>query len=92
MKASELKNYLAYFLTEYEDCEVKLFCESVAYDDVFDDGACEVITDLRVVNDWPLPGESLVGGNAEECGKQLIIFYDSSKEQKRSSFWHRVLS
>ena len=92
MKVSELKNYLAHFLTEHEDCEVKLFCESVVYDDVFDQAACEAITDLRIVNDWPLPGESLVSGNAEQCGKQLIIFYDSNKEEKRYKSWHSFMS
>lgn len=84
MKASELRNYLSAFLIEHDDCEVKLFCESVVYDDVFDEHSCEVITDVRKVNDWPLPGESIIIGDAEQPGKYLVIFYDSSDEKKRS--------
>jgi hypothetical protein len=83
MKVSELKNYLAEFLVQNEDCEVKLFCESVVYDDVFDQGACEVITDLRAVSDWPLPGESLVT-DGENPGKLLVMFYDNPDSPRRS--------
>ena len=86
MKASELKNHLSDFLVENDDCEVKLFCESVVYDDVFDEHSAEVITDIRSVNDWPLPGESIVVGDAEQPGKYLVIFYDSSDENKRSGY------
>lgn len=84
MKASELRNHLDGYLCTSGDCEVKLFCESVVYDDVFDEHSAEVITDIRAVNDWPLPGESIVIGDAEQPGKYLVIFYDSSDEKKRS--------
>ncbi len=86
MKVSELKNYLTDYLIENDDAEVKLFCESVVFDDVFDSNACEVITDIRAVNDWPLPGSSIVTGDAEQPGKILVIFYDSSDESKRGSY------
>lgn len=85
MKASELLRHLDNYLRVNEDCEVKLFCESVVYDDVFDEHSAEVITDIRSVNDWPLPGESIVISGAEQPGKYLVVFYDSSDENKRSS-------
>ena len=86
MKASELRDHLDGYLRTHEDCEIKLFCESVVYDDVFDEHSAEVITDIRSVNDWPLPGESIVIGDAEQPGKYLVIFYDSSDENKRSGY------
>lgn len=79
MKVSELSLHLRDYLQQHPDCDVKLYCESVVYDDVFDSSSCEVITDIRVVNDWPLPGESLIIGNSEEPGKYLVIFYDSDR-------------
>lgn len=82
MKASELKGHLADFLVENEDCEVKLYCESVVYDDSYDESCHEVITDIRVMNDWPLPGESIIFGDSEHPGKYLVIFYDSNDDQK----------
>ena len=77
MKASELALHLRTYLASHEDCEVKLFCEQVVFDDVFDVNSCEVITDVRVVNDWLLPGESLIVGDAENPGKYLVLFYNS---------------
>lgn len=83
MKASELKNHLADFLVENDDCDVRLYCERVIYDDCYDEHAHEVISDIRMVNDWPLPGESIITGNAEAPGKYLVIFYDSNEETKK---------
>ncbi len=83
MKASELKNHLIQFLVENEDCDVRLYCESVVYDDCYDEHTHEVISDIRMVNDWPLPGESIITGNAEAPGKYLVIFYDSNEETKK---------
>ena len=42
-----------------------------------------MISDIRAVNDWPLPGESIITGNAENPGKYLVIFYDSNEETKK---------
>jgi hypothetical protein len=83
MKASELKNHLIQFLVENEDCDLRLYCESAVYDDCYDEHAHEVITDIRMVNDWPLPGDSIITGNAETPGKYLVIFYDSNEETKK---------
>jgi hypothetical protein len=85
MKASELRNHLDCYLRTNEDCEVKLYCETVVYDDIFDEHQCEVISDIRQVNDWPLPGQSIVIGDAEQPGKYLVIFYDASDENKRAN-------
>jgi hypothetical protein len=84
MKASELRNHLDGYLRTNEDCEVKLYCEAVVYDDIFDENQCEIISDIRQVNDWPLPGQSIVIGDAEQPGKYLVIFYDASDENKRT--------
>jgi hypothetical protein len=83
MKASELKNHLVNYLVENGDCDVRLYCESVVYDDCYDEHTHEVISDIRAVNDWPLPGESIITGNAETPGKYLVIFYDSNEETKK---------
>lgn len=80
MKASELIHHLNSFLTVSGDCEVRLYPESIAYHDCYDDSAHEVITDIRVVRDWPLPGESIIFGNAEECGQYLVFFYDAHED------------
>lgn len=84
MKVSELLRCLDDYLRLYDDAEVRLYCESFIYDEGFyaDDGH-EVISDIRVVNDWPLPGESLIVGNSEQPGKYLVIFYDSNDNTKK---------
>ena len=79
MKVSELVQHLRGYLQQYPDGDVKLFCESVVYDDVFDSSNCETVTDVRVVDDWPLPGKSLIAGNAEEPHQYLVVFYDTEK-------------
>lgn len=83
MKASELLKHLDDYLKFNEDCDLRLYCESVVYDDCYDEHSHEVITDIRAVNDWPLPGDSIITGNAEAPGKYLVIFYDSNEETKK---------
>lgn len=83
MKASELLRHLDDYLRFNEDCDLRLYCESVVYDDCYDEHTHEVITDIRMVNDWPLPGESIITGNAEAPGKYLVVFYDSNEETKK---------
>jgi hypothetical protein len=78
MKASELLKHIDDFLKFNEDCEIKLFSEDTVFQDVFDEKQCEEITDIRAVNDWPLPGESIILGNAEQPGRYLVFFYSSS--------------
>jgi hypothetical protein len=92
MKASKLLRLLDDYLKFHEDCDLRLYCESVVYDDCYDEHSHEVITDIRMVNDWPLPGESIITSNAEAPGKYLVIFYDSNEETKKrlskSNFIH----
>lgn len=83
MKASELLKLLDDYLKFNEDCDMRLYCEQVVYDDCYNDCCHEVITDIRSVNDWPLPGESIVFGNTENPGKYLVMFYDSNDEAKK---------
>lgn len=77
MKVSELALHLRSYLQQNPDCDVKLFSESVVYGDVFDSSEYEDVTDIRSVNDWPLPGDSLV--MTEATPKHLVIFYDQEK-------------
>lgn len=77
MKASDLLVRLRAYLAEHEDCDVKLYSEQSAFEEAFDFKHSEVVTDVRVVNDWPLPGESLIVGDTENPGKYLVLFYNS---------------
>tara|TARA_B100001094_G_scaffold286264_1_gene300937 strand:+ start:11911 stop:12198 length:288 start_codon:yes stop_codon:yes gene_type:complete len=89
MKVSELALHLRSYLQKNPDCDVKLYSESVVYDDVFDANDYEDVTDIRHVNDWPLPGESVI--TAETTGKHLVIFYDQETiphSSRNKSVWH----
>ncbi len=89
MKVSELALHLRSYLQQNPDCDVKLYSESVVYDDVFDANDYEDVTDIRHVNDWPLPGESVI--TAENTGKHLVIFYDQETvphSSRKRSVWH----
>lgn len=81
MKASDLALHLRTFLASHEDCEVKLFCEEAVFEDCFDPSHYETVTDIRLVNDWPLPGESLIVGDSENPGKYLVLFYQANHDQ-----------
>lgn len=77
MNASSLILILQQFTASHGDAEIKLYQESSVFDDGgFKEDYYESITDVRAVNDWPLPGESLVVAN-ENPAKRIVIFYDS---------------
>ena len=78
MTASDLLARLRAYLAENEDVEVFLYSEQCVFEEAFDIKHSEVITDVRVVNDWPLPGESLIVGDSENPGKYLVLFYNSN--------------
>ena len=45
-------------------------------DEGFDEQHTEGISDIRLIDDWPLPGNSLVNYEGEKP-KKLVIFYDN---------------
>ena len=81
MKVSELLSALDNYLRINEDCEIVTYCESMIFDDGFHENFCEPITDLRIVNDWPLPGDSLITIEAPQ--KKLILFYGEAKQREQ---------
>jgi hypothetical protein len=58
------------------DAEVLLCFEPGAMEDGFDERSTEAITDIRLVNDWPLPGKSLATYEGE-MKQKVVIFYDN---------------
>lgn len=74
MKVSELKCACQEFLLEHEDTEVKLLWEEGVFTEKYDPDYLEEPTDVRVINDWPLPGDSLITKN-ENPGKMFVILY-----------------
>jgi hypothetical protein len=58
------------------DAKVLLCYEKAALDEGYDRSSTEGVSDIRIVDDWPLPGESLVNYEADRP-KQVVIFYDN---------------
>lgn len=77
MILSELSQILNKAEAKYgPDLPILLCFEEAAMDEGYSEAATEGISDVRVVNDWPLPGESLVTYEGERP-KKLVIFYDN---------------
>ncbi len=74
MKVSELKAACSEFLLEHSDTEVKLLWEEGVLSDNYNPDCLEEPTDVRVISDWPLPGDSLITKN-ENPGKMFVIMY-----------------
>lgn len=58
------------------ETEVLLSFEPGAMEDGYDEKHTEGITDIRLVDDWPLPGKSLLNYEGEKRQK-VVIFYDN---------------
>lgn len=58
------------------DTEVLLCFEEGAMEEGYDEKCTEGISDIRLVDDWPLPGSSLVTYEGQKPQK-LVIFYDN---------------
>lgn len=58
------------------DPEVALCFESSVYNEGFDWKSTEGISDIRLVSDWALPGESVITNETEKSVK-FVIFYDN---------------
>jgi len=77
MKLSELREILNKAASQYSpDLPILLCFEETALSEGYDEAATEGISDVRVVDDWPLPGASLVTYEGEKP-KKLVIFYDN---------------
>lgn len=58
------------------DLPILLAFEETAIEEGYEETATEGISDIRVLEDWPLPGTSLVTYEGEKT-KKLVIFYDN---------------
>lgn len=80
MKLSELQELLNKAQAECgPDAEILLCFEQSALTEGYDEKCTEGITDVRIVDDWPLPGKSLSVYEGEK-DKKVILFYDNHKE------------
>lgn len=77
MILSELRTILDKAAAEYgPDLPILLCFEEVAIDEGYEEASTEGISDIRVLDDWPLPGTSLITHEGEKPRK-LVIFYDN---------------
>ena len=74
MKVSQLKLACEEFLLEHADTEVKILWEEGVLSENYSPEFLEDPTDVRIISDWPLPGESLVN-KAENPEKMFVIMY-----------------
>ena len=74
MKVSQLKLACEEFLLEHADTEVKILWEEGVLSENYSPEFLEEPTDVRIISDWPLPGESLVN-KAENPEKMFVIMY-----------------
>ncbi len=77
MKLSELIELLNKALAESgPDTPVLLCFEEGAMDEGYNESCTEGISDIRLIDDWPLPGKSLVTYEGQKPQK-LVLFYDN---------------
>lgn len=77
MNVSELREILAKAEAQHgPDMPILLCFEEAAIDEGYEESSTEGISDVRVVEDWPLPGTSLTTYEGEKP-KKLVIFYDN---------------
>ena len=73
LKASRMVDQLARLSQAKYVMKLDAHC---AMDEGFDEQHTEGISDIRLIDDWPLPGASLVNYEGEKR-KKLVIFYDN---------------
>ena len=88
MKVSQLKLACEEFLLEHADTEVKILWEEGVLTENYSPEFLEDPTDVRIISDWPLPGESLVN-KAENPEKMFVIMYG---EYQPSGFGCKTVS
>ena len=78
MKLSELHRIITIAMRSHaaQDAEVLLHYEQSAMEDGFSRDSSEGISDVRLIDDWPLPGKSLVTDEGW-LPQKLVIFYDN---------------
>jgi hypothetical protein len=78
MKLSELHRITTIAMRSHaaQDAEVILHYEQSAMEDGFSRASSEGISDIRLIDDWALPGQSLVNDEGTKPQK-LVIFYDN---------------
>lgn len=77
MKVSQLREILNKAESQHgPDLPILLCFEEGAMEEGYDEACTEGISDVRVLDDWPLPGESLITYEGEKP-KKLVIFYDN---------------
>ena len=78
MKLSELHRIITIAMRSHaaQDAEVLLHYEQSAMEDGFSRDSSEGISDVRLIDDWPLPGKSLVTDEGP-LPQKLVIFYDN---------------
>jgi hypothetical protein len=77
MKLSELQELLSKALAETgPNAEVLLCYEQGAMEEGYDEKCTEGISDIRLVDDWPLPGKSLSSYEGK-IPQKVVIFYDN---------------
>ena len=78
MKLSELYLIISIAIQSHDaqDAEVLLHYEQSAMEDGFSRASSEGISDVRLIDDWPLPGKSLVTDEGS-LPQKLVIFYDN---------------
>jgi hypothetical protein len=59
-----------------DEAEVFLCFEEAALDEGYDENSTEGISDIRLLEDWPLPGKSLCFSEGDKAQK-VVIFYDN---------------
>jgi hypothetical protein len=77
MKLSELIELLNKAQAQIGPDALVLLCyEEAVLEEGYDESCTEGISDIRLVEDWPLPGKSLsvYEGNKEQ---KVVIFYDN---------------
>jgi hypothetical protein len=88
MKVSQLKLACEEFLLEHADTEVKILWEEGVLTENYSPEFLEDPTDVRIISDWPLPGESIVN-KAENPEKMFVIMYG---EYQPSGFGYKTVS
>ena len=77
MTVSELREILAKAEAQHgPDMPILLCFEEAAINEGYEEASTEGISDVRIVEDWPLPGTSLTTYEGEKP-KKLVIFYDN---------------
>jgi hypothetical protein len=77
MKLSELISILLEAQNEANaDTSVILCYEQGAMEEGYDEAHTEGISDVRLIDDWPLPGKSLITNEGQKPQK-LVLFYDN---------------